>query len=266
MTAPTRSPRLATKLAVITGAARGIGRACAVEFAAEGADLVLVDAAEDSGGGRYPLGTWSQLRHTAELCRANGAHVTPVRLDVRDSLAAGQLVERTLDEHGRIDVLVHTAGLAGAPGTPLHEVRDEQWQLLLDVDLGGAFRMVRAVLPSMIRYGAGSIVTVASNSGTVGYRDVAGHVAANHGVVGLTRAAALDYGPMGIRVNAVCPGPVRDDPRWEAGPPGPDEADRPSDRLVDAGAVARTALWLAGDESRLVTGAVITVDGGRTAW
>ncbi|MEU3622987.1 SDR family oxidoreductase [Amycolatopsis coloradensis] len=265
------------KLVLITGAARGIGRACATEFAAEGADLVLLDIAADIDGCPYPMGTWSQLRHTAELCRGYGVHVTADRLDVRDSAAGSRIVERVLDEHGRIDALINNAGLAAPSGKPLHEVTDEEWQLMLDVDLTGAFRMLRSAVPGMIRHGAGSVVNIASTAGMVGYRHFAGYVAAKHGLVGLTKAAALDYAPLGVRVNALCPGSVRDDPELEGRmlgeiarsldlPVAEHEhtfiAAQPTNRFVAARDVAKAALWLASDESRDVTGAVIAVDGG----
>jgi NAD(P)-dependent dehydrogenase (short-subunit alcohol dehydrogenase family) len=161
----------------------------------------------------------------------------------------------------------------------VHEIADDEWQVMLDVDLTGQFRMMRAVLPAMLRRGAGSVVNIASTAGLVGYRHFAGYVAAKHGLIGLTRSAALDYAPKGVRVNAVCPGSVHDDPELEGvmmaeiarclDLPAADSeraflTNQPTNRLVRAHDVARAALWLACDESRDVTGSVVAVDGGFT--
>jgi len=273
------SGRLGGKLAVITGAARGIGRATATEFAAEGADLVLLDVAGDIDGVPYPLGTQSQLDTTARLCGKFGGSVTAAAVDIRNSGAVKEVLAETLDQHGRIDVLVNNAGLVSPSGKPVHEIDDDEWQVMLDVDLTGQFRMMREVLPSMLRRGAGSVVNIASTAGLVGYRHFAGYVSAKHGLIGLTRAASLDYAPKGIRINAVCPGSVYDDPDLEGVmmaeiarcldlPVGDSErafvASQPTNRLVRANDVARAVLWLASDESRDVTGSVVAVDGGFT--
>lgn len=271
---------MSAKVALITGAARGIGRACATAFAADGVDLVLADVAEDIKGVPYPMGSASQLQATADLCRDHGVSVTTERFDIRDVVAASAAVERAHDRHGRIDVLVNNAGLVSPAGKPVHEVGDEDWEVVVGVDLTGAFRMMRLVLPGMVRHGSGSVVNVASTAGLVGYRHFAGYVAAEHGLIGLTKAAALDYAPHGVRVNAVCPGSVRDDPRLEGvaaaeiarclGLPadeheGTSSTTQPTDRLVRAADVAGAVRWLAGDDAGDVTGSVVTVDGGHTA-
>ncbi|NBE79643.1 MULTISPECIES: SDR family oxidoreductase [Micromonospora] len=283
--APTRpapvvtGDRLAGKTAIVTGAARGLGRACAVAFAAQGADVVLVDLAADLPGVPYPLGSASQLGHTADLCAGYGVAAYPVRTDVRDSAAVRAAVALCLDRFGRVDVLVNNAGIAAPSGKPTHEITEAEWQLMLDVDLSGPWRMISAVGEVMCRQRAGSIVNVASTAGLVGYRHFAGYVAAKHGLVGLTRAAALDYAPLKVRVNALCPGSVRDDPHVEGRmlaeiarsldvPVAEHEETfvqaQPMNALIEPGSVAQAALWLASDESAQVTGAVITVDGGFT--
>ncbi|WP_424187027.1 SDR family oxidoreductase [Actinokineospora sp. G85] len=267
------------RLALITGAARGIGRATATALAADGVDLVLADIAEDIKGVPYPMGTGSQLEATADLCREHGAGVSTERFDVRDTVAAAAAVERALDRHGRIDVLVNNAGLVSPSGKPVHEVSDADWEVMIDVDLTGAFRMMRLVIPGMLRRGSGCVVNVASTAGLVGYRHFAGYVAAKHGLIGLTRSAALDYAPHGVRVNAVCPGSVRDEPELEGVMmaeiarclelSGTDHEKtflptQPTNRLVRAADVAGAVRWLAGDDARDVTGSVVTVDGGYT--
>jgi NAD(P)-dependent dehydrogenase (short-subunit alcohol dehydrogenase family) len=151
---------------------------------------------------------------------------------------------------------------------------------MIDVDLNGAWRMIRAVAPLMLRQRSGSVVNVSSTAGVVGYRHFAAYVAAKHGLIGLTRAAALDYGASRIRVNAVLPGSVRDDPTFEGvmlsqiaralDVPVVDHErifveSQPTNALVEAGEVANAVAWLASDASRHVTGSTLTVDGGFTA-
>ncbi|WP_220449606.1 SDR family oxidoreductase [Nonomuraea longispora] len=271
--------RLAGKTAVITGAARGLGRATAQAFAHEGADLVLIDIARDLPGVPYPLGSPGQLWHTEELCRKAGVAVLVKEADVRDLREIEDAVALAVDRFGAVDVLVNNAGIAAPSGKVTHEIDEDEWRLMLDVDLSGAWRAIRAVGRLMCERGSGSIVNVASTAGLVGYRHFAGYVAAKHGLIGLTKAAALDYAPRQVRVNALCPGSVRDDPRVEGRmlaeiarsldvPVGTHEEAflqaQPSNALVEPDAVASAAVWLASDESRQVTGSVLTVDGGFT--
>ncbi|MGW3418209.1 SDR family oxidoreductase [Streptomyces phaeochromogenes] len=272
--------RLAGKTALITGTARGIGRATAIAFAQEGADLVLLDVGADVPGCPYPLGTTSQLKATADECRAAGASVLEVVGDVRvgDDLRAA--ADDAVERFGGIDVLVNNAGIAAPSGKPVHEIAEDEWSLMLDIDLSGSWRAMRAVLPAMVAQRSGSVINVSSTAGMVGYRYFAAYVAAKHGLIGLTRAAALDYAPHGVRVNALCPGSVRDEPALEGRmlaeiarclevPTADHErtfsADQPMNRLVEATDVASAAVWLASDDSRQVTGSVVPVDGGFTA-
>lgn len=275
----TRAGALDGKVVVITGAARGLGRACALRFAREGASLVLADIGGDIDGVPYPLGSAAQLEHTARLCGAEGAAVLARHIDVRDGAAVTAGVEQALDRFGTLDVLVNNAGIAAPSGKAVHEITDAEWALMLDVDLSGAWRMMRAVVPGMIAAQAGSIVNISSTAGLVGYRHFAGYVAAKHGLIGLTKAAALDYAPYGIRVNALCPGSVRDDPTvdgrmlseiarsLDVSVDGHEEIflqSQPMNALIDPSDIAGAALWLAGADSPQVTGSVLTVDGGFT--
>jgi NAD(P)-dependent dehydrogenase (short-subunit alcohol dehydrogenase family) len=272
--------RLHGKSIVVTGAARGLGRACAVAFAREGADLALVDIAGDLDGVPYSLGTASQLAHTAALCRAHGSAVLTIRADVRDLAQVERAVTDAHERFGAIDVLVNNAGIAAPAGKPAHEIAEREWALMIDVDLSGAWRMTKAVGAIMAARRAGSIVNVASTAGLVGYRNFAAYVAAKHGLIGLTKATALDYAPVKVRVNALCPGSVRDDQQAEGRmlseiaralevPAAEHEAAfleaQPMNALIEPADVAGAAVWLACDESRQVTGSVVTVDGGFTA-
>jgi NAD(P)-dependent dehydrogenase (short-subunit alcohol dehydrogenase family) len=273
-------PSLDGMTVVVTGAARGLGRACATRFAAEGADLVLVDVCGDVPGVPYPLGTASQLEHTAQLCRRAGAGVLVEAADVRSPEACRAVAENAVARFGFVQVLVNGAGIAAPSGRMLHEIEDDEWRLMIDTDLSGAWQMMRALVPGMLARRAGSVVNVASTAGLVGYRHFAGYVAAKHGLIGLTKAAALDYAPFGVRVNALCPGSVRDDPLVEGRmlaeiarslDVADDEyekvftRDQPMNRLVEPGDVAGAALWLAGPDSVQVTGTTLTVDGGFAA-
>ncbi|MFB6848109.1 mycofactocin-coupled SDR family oxidoreductase [Streptomyces sp. NPDC056373] len=272
--------RLADKTAVITGAARGLGRACAVAFAREGADLLLVDICGDTPGVPYPLGTASQLAHTERLCRDLGAAVSVSEADVRDPASVAAAVDLAQERFGRIDVLVNNAGIVAPSGKSADRLSEAEWSLMIDVNLTGAWRVMRAVAPRMVGRRAGSIINIASTAGLVGYRHFAGYVASKHGLIGLTKAAALDYAPSGVRVNAVCPGSVRDDEAAEGRMlaeisraldipvEGHEEVFRqqqPMDRLIEPDDVAAAALWFASDESRHVTGSLLTVDAGFTA-
>ncbi|AUG77450.1 oxidoreductase [Kitasatospora sp. MMS16-BH015] len=272
--------RLQGKTVLVTGAGRGLGRICAVRCAEQGADLVLLDIAADRPGVPYPLASADQLERTAALCREAGAATLTVAADVSSSEQVAGAVEAALARYGRIDVLVNNAGIAAPSGRAVHEITDDEWQLMLDVDLSGAWRMIRAVAPGMLARRSGSIVNIASTAGLVGYRHFAAYVAAKHALVGLTKAAALDFAPLRVRVNAVCPGSVRDATHVEGrmlteiarcldvDVRDHEEAfvtQQPMNSLVEPDDVAGAVLWLAGEESRQVTGTTVTVDGGFTA-
>ncbi|MBT2377981.1 oxidoreductase [Streptomyces sp. CB00316] len=272
--------RLQGKTVIVTGAARGVGRACALAFSREGADLALLDVCADIESVPYPLGTASQLAHTAELCRREGAAVLVAEADLRDRAALRSAVDQVVQRFGRVDALVNNAGIAAPSGKPAHEVTEEEWQVMIDVNLSGAWRLTSLVAPVMTAQRSGSVINVASTAGLVGYRGFSGYVASKHGLIGLTKAAALDYAPLKVRVNALCPGSIRDDSQAEGRmlseiarsldlPVAEHEEtfvqSQPMNSLIEPEDVAGAALWLASDESRQVTGSVLTVDGGFTA-
>ncbi|WP_433113697.1 SDR family oxidoreductase [Micromonospora sp. CA-246542] len=269
--------RLRDKVAVITGAARGVGRACALAYAKEGADVVLMDIGAGIAEVPYPLGTVSQLAHTAATCRTFGVGVAELTADLRDPASLERLRDLALQRFGAVDVVINNAGLAAPSGRPVHQITEDEWDVMLDVDLTGAWRMTKVFAPLMVEARSGSIINVASTAGLVGYRHFAGYVAAKHGLVGLTKAAALDYAPMGVRVNAICPGNIRDDADVEGrmlaevarslGVPADEHEtlflrDQPMNALVEPQDVAATAVWLGSDETRRVTGTTVTVDAG----
>jgi len=271
--------RLAEKVAIVTGGARGVGRAIAVAMAREGADILVADLCRDIDRCPYPLGTQKQLEETARRCRALGARVVTAVADVRDPADARAAVRTAIDQLGRVDVLVNNAGVVAPGGRPAHDFSEEEWLLVTDVNLHGPWRFAKAVLPHMLRRRSGGIINVASTGGLVGFPAFAPYVASKHGLIGLTRALAVDYAPHGIRVNAVCPTSVRDDPDLDGAMLSAVASAldtsveayeqlsvqyHPLGTLVEAEDVAAACVWLASDESRRLTGAVIPVDSGFT--
>lgn len=251
------SGRLAGRMALVTGAASGIGAACARRFAEEGAAVAGLDLAEAQGG------DWTAATRAAHACHF-------AKADVRDDAAVAEAVEGAARALGGIDVLVNAAGVAG--GGPVHAIAPEEWDRVVDVNLKGSFLVSRHVVPHMLARGRGSIVHVASVEGLEGFEGGSAYNASKGGVVLLTRNMALDYGRKGIRVNAVCPGFVETplfDGLWEMeGLAGIKDRVREAHQLGRFGRpdeIAAAALFLASDEASFVTGAALPVDGGFTA-
>ncbi|HZM75299.1 MAG TPA: SDR family oxidoreductase [Candidatus Limnocylindrales bacterium] len=267
-------------VAMITGAARGLGRQHALCFAEAGADLVLVDLCADLNDTPYPLSSRQHLEDTATLCRRLGSEVLTRVADVRDQVSVDAAVAAGVEEFGRIDVLVNNAGLLGPGGRVTHELTEAEWTLVVDVNLTGAWRCCRAVLPQMVTLHGGSIVNIASTGALVAFERFSSYVASKHGLVGLTKALALEYGRHGIRVNAVCPSTIRSeqelDSRSTLGVASLlgstlEEYESVSRNLhalpdlVNARQVAEASVWLAGRGAAGVTGTTVTVDAGFTA-
>jgi SDR family mycofactocin-dependent oxidoreductase len=266
------------KVALISGAARGQGRSHAVAYAEEGADLMLVDVCGNIEGVRYALGTSDQLEETARRCRALGRRVVTMHCDVRSQADCDAAVARAVEELGQIDVLINNAGV-GSPAGPVWELSEEQWLLLLDIDLNGVWRMSKAVIPHMIERRQGVILSTSSSAGIKGFGWDANYVAAKHGVVGLTKNMAIDLAPHGIRVNCVCPGSVRDDAELDSAmlKGVAEEFGVPLDRyeeefasyhlmpvLMEARDISRAYVWLASDDCARVTGSILALDAGFT--
>ncbi|MDQ6819887.1 MAG: SDR family oxidoreductase [Actinomycetota bacterium] len=265
---------------LVTGAARGIGRATAIAFAQGGASIGLLDVCAPIDEVPYPLATPEQLEETARRCREAGSETGAYVADVRDPEQVEAAVAACRSELGPVDVLVNNAGLVGPAGVPAHELDERAWKTMIDVDLSGVWRCAKAVLPDMVAKRSGAIVNVASTAGLVAFPHFANYVAAKHGVIGLTKALALDYAPHSIRVNAVCPTSVKDDPGLDsgmlagvAGMLGVGGSDyealslphHPLGSLVTAGDVAGAIVWLASGAAARVTGAVVPVDAGFTS-
>jgi SDR family mycofactocin-dependent oxidoreductase len=191
-------------VAFITGGARGQGRAHALKLAAHGADVAVVDIGRQIDSVPYPLGTDEQLAETVALVEARDRRALGITCDVRSQDAVDAAVAQTITELGQIDFLIVNHGIWS--GGALHEIDDEAWQDMLDVDLTGVWRCLKAVVPHMIERQFGAIVLTASVNGVEGNVGYAHYVAAKHGVVGLMRSAALEYARYDIRCNAVLPG------------------------------------------------------------
>jgi NAD(P)-dependent dehydrogenase (short-subunit alcohol dehydrogenase family) len=248
---------LAAKTAVITGGASGIGRAIAERAAQAGARLVLGDVDTEA------------LARTAEDLLRQGAAVEWRRCDVRRSSDIDQLVQACRARFGDPDVLFANAGIEGKLAAPW-EVTDEDFLNVLDVNLAGIFRAMRAVLPSMVARRSGAIVATASVAGLVGAGGLTAYVASKHGVVGLVRSVAISVAKTGVRVNALCPGMVDTAllRRLIDVEPSIREsllALKPMGRLGELPEIAGAAVWLASSEASFITGHALAVDGGYAA-
>ena len=250
--------RLAGRHILITGAAQGIGKAIAEAFAAAGAALLLVDRDGD------------RLRAVGDALRAAGAAVAVERADITDRGAIEAAVAAATVLRGRIDGLVNNAGI-NVFRDPL-TMDDADWELCLDVDLKGAWICARAVLPSMIEGGGGPIVNIASSHAFSIIKGCFPYPVAKHGLVGLTRALAIEYADRGVRVNAIAPGYVETQKALEhwngfADPAGARRATfalHPPGRICRVEEVAMTALFLCTEEAPFINGVVIPIDGGRS--
>lgn len=244
------------KVAIVTGAASGIGRAIAELFAAEGARLVLSDIDVEAG------------ERTRQLLQDAGAEVRFVRGDVSVFDECQALVHEALNAFGRLDVACNNAGVGGEQNLTADYSR-EGWQTVLGVNLSGVFYGMKSQIPAMLQGGGGSIVNVASILGQVGFATAPAYVAAKHGVMGLTRNAAIEYAPRGVRVNAVAPGFIRTpmiaDLDSQAQTHDMLVSLHPMGRLGEAHEVAQVVLFLASSRASFVTGACYAVDGGYLA-
>jgi NAD(P)-dependent dehydrogenase (short-subunit alcohol dehydrogenase family) len=251
--------RLRDKVAIITGGTSGIGRATAILFAREGAQVVVVGRDEARG-----------QRVVAEIAAAGGTALFQ-RCDVRFADQCRQVVEGTVRAFGRLDILFNNAGVFYA--NTVVDCTEDEWDLTVDISLKGTYLMSKYAIPLMIEQGGGAIVNTSSGWGLVGGNEAAAYCAAKGGVVLLTKAMAVDHSRQGIRVNCVCPGDVDtpmlvEDARWRGIDWDgyiADAADRPMGRIGQPEEIARAVLFLASDESSFVTGAALAVDGGGTA-
>ena len=245
------------KVAFVTGAASGIGRAAALAFAREGARVVVADVGEQGN------------QETARMIEQRGGRPFAVRCDVTRAEDVKAALDRAVEAFGRLDVAFNNAGVEPKQLVPTAEVTKEEWDRMIAIDLTGVFLCMKYEIPLMLKQGGGAIVNTSSGAGVIGIKHNPAYTAAKHGVIGLTRAAALDYAAQNIRVNAVCPGYI-DTPMMGRFTGGTAEgrakviSEEPIGRMGTPEEIAAAVLWLCSDASSFMVGHAMVVDGGQT--
>ncbi len=247
-------PDMTGKVVLVTGASSGIGRATAVAFARAGARVVCAGLNPDEG------------YETVALINQAGGEGFFVVIDVTDPDQVEEMVCRTIGTYGRLDYGFNNAGITSG-GSPAVDISLEDWRLVIDVNFTGVWLSMKYEIPQILKQGGGAIVNCASVLGQVGFAGSAAYVASKHGILGLTKSAALDYAADGIRITAVCPGFIRTPMIEEA--LGTEDEDiaplltfEPVGRLGRPEEVAAMVVWLCSDEASFVTGSSMVVDGG----
>jgi len=241
------------KVALVTGAASGIGKATALLYAQYGAKVIVSDIDEKGGN-----------ETTAEIRKAGG-DATFVKSDVSKAEDCEYLVQKTIETYGRLDIAFNNAGIGGE-ANPVADMTLDGWNHVIEVNLNSVFYCMKYQIPQMLKHGKGAIVNMSSILGQVGFANSAGYVAAKHGVVGLTQAAALEYSGQGLRINAVEPAFINTPLLTHA---GMDDQMKnfltklhPIGRLGSSEEVAELVIWLSSDKASFVTGSYYPIDGG----
>ena len=247
--------RFKDKVVLITGASSGIGEAAARAFAQEGAHVFLVARRVDRG------------EAVAASIRAAGGSALFHQADMADYSQIKEMVHACVAEYGGLDIAFNNAGISGAFNVDTHEHPEDAWDDLLTINLTGVWRCMRQQIPEMLKRGSGAIINMASMAGVKGFPGSSGYAASKFGVVGITKAAALEYASRGIRVNCVCPAIIRSEMAEELFLTSEEDekmADswHPIGRIGEADEVAGAVLWLASEEASFVVGEAVQIDGG----
>ena len=250
--------RLKGRVALVTGASSGIGRAASLVFAKEGARVVVSDINIDGG------------EETVKMIEDVGGSAVFFKADVRKAAEVEALINSAVETYGRLDCAYNNAGLQGDPGLTA-DCTEENWDLVISINLKGIWLCLKHEIPQMLRQGGGVIVNSSSILGLVAVEGRPAYVSSKHAVSGLTKAVALEYAKDNIRVNAICPAITRtpfienviatEDPQWQER----ELAKIPMGRFATTEEQAQSIVWLCSDEASFVTGTLMTVDGGYTA-
>lgn len=252
------SNRFDGRVALVTGASSGIGRATALAFAKEGAKVVVAARRNIQG------------EETAQMIRDNGGKAIFVRADVSKAKDVESLVNTVAEEYGRLDCAFNNAGISSPTPGLLADLSEEEWDSVTDTNQKGIWLSMKYEIPLILKQGRGAIVNMSSILGLVGTSlGVGPYIASKHAIIGLTKAAALEYAPQGLRVNAVCPGFIRTELiEIVTSAPGVEEAlvaAHPIGRLGNAEEIAEAVLWLCSDSASFITGQSLVADGGYIA-
>jgi len=245
------------KVAFVTGAASGIGLATAQEFAQAGAAIVLADIQVDA------------VRAVAEKLTAAGHQALAVHCDVTQAEDVQAALAKTIEAFGRLDFAFNNAGIEPRKAAPTADYDEEDWNRIIDINLRGVFLCMKFEIPLILKQGGGAIINTSSGAGIIGIKGSPAYTAAKHGVIGLTRAAALDYAAQNLRINAVCPGYI-DTPMMERFTGGTAEgratviSEEPVGRMGKPEEIAAAVLWLCSDAAAFMVGHAMVIDGGQT--
>lgn len=243
------------KVVIVTGGASGIGRAAAIAFAKKGAKIVVAD--------------WTENQETVQLITASGGEAIFIKCDVSKAADVKAMVEKTVASFGRLDYAFNNAGIEGA-AAPTKDCTEENWDKTIGVNLKGIWLCMKYEIPEILKQGKGAIVNCASVAGLVGFGGLPAYVASKHGVVGLTKTAALECAQLGIRVNAVCPGVIQTPMIDRLTGTNKEAIDQftklePVGRFGQPEEIANAVVWLCSDKASFVTGHAMAVDGGFVA-
>lgn len=243
------------RVALVTGGSFGIGKATALAFAKNGAKVVIAD--------------WIENPETLDSIKKSGGEAIFVKCDVSNEKNVKALLKKTISTYGRLDYAFNNAGIEGKSAS-IHECSEENWDKTININLKGIWLCMKNEIPEMLKQGKGVIINCSSVAGLIGYQGLSAYVASKHGIIGLTKTAALEYANLGIRVNAVCPGVIQT-PMIDRLTGKKKEAIEqftalePMKRFGRAEEIANTVIWLCSEEASFVTGIAMPVDGGFVA-